>query len=595
MASSRDVDAVLGLSSPTTRADFLDDSLAESSGLLAGDRETLAGEGEGGGHTAYCGISEAQIREYIQAEHELTPWKALFVYPYAVGWCLVASACVVMEGYDTILIGNFFAYPTFAAKYGQFVDAHGQHQLTAAWQAVLGNSASIGCFLGVLLNGYIVDWYGQKRVLLGALMTLTGTVFLTFFAPNIYILMAGELLCGVPWGIFASSAPAYASEVLPLCLRAYLTSYTNMCFIIGQLVAASVLAVLVHRTDEWSFRIPFALQWVWPALIIPLLFFAPESPWHYVRNGQLDLAKASLRRLRCRSKGADDLPIRAALAHIMQTNDMEQKVTPGTSYADCFRGSERRRTEIACISFAGQVLAGSVFAYNSTYFFQQLGLASQQTYRLNMGGTCLALAGTLVNWFVLMPAYGRRRIYLWGMTCMTCILVAIGVLNIWLESRPQLIGMAQAVLTLAWTFTFQMSIGQLGWAIPAEVSSTRLRQKTVCLARNTYYVAQMTANAIQPYFMNPGQLNLQGYASLFWGLSASLTLTWAFFRLPETKGRTYEELDWLFARKIPTRKFASTRVNITVHDGAGIDDGQGNEDEDALEMDAMVHHTTKSD
>jgi SP family general alpha glucoside:H+ symporter-like MFS transporter len=176
-----------------------------------------------------------------------------------------------MEGYDTILIGNFYAYPQFAAKYGQFIDEHGQHQLSAAWQAGLGNSSGVGCFFGVMLNGYLVNIFGQKRVLLGALMVLCCTIFMTFLAPNIIVLMVGEFLCGLPWGIFASSAPAYASEVLPMALRVYLTSYTNMCFIIGQLIAAGVLAGLVNRPDEWAYRIPFALQWMWPAFVSSLV------------------------------------------------------------------------------------------------------------------------------------------------------------------------------------------------------------------------------------------------------------------------------------------------------------------------------------
>jgi MFS transporter, SP family, general alpha glucoside:H+ symporter len=52
-----------------------------------------------------------------------------------------------------------------------------------------------------------------------------------------------------------------------------------MCFIIGQLIAAGVLRGCLEREDEWAFRIPFAIQWAWPAVLIPILFFAPESPW----------------------------------------------------------------------------------------------------------------------------------------------------------------------------------------------------------------------------------------------------------------------------------------------------------------------------
>lgn len=500
---------------------------------------------------------EARAKEHVQAEHSLTPLQAIKVCPMAILWCLMVSMCVIMEGYDTILIGNFYAYPTFAAKYGQFVDEHGQHQLSAAWQAGLGNSSSVGCFFGVLLNGYLVNKFGQKRVLLGALMVLSGTIFMTFLAPDIIVLMVGEFLCGLPWGIFASSAPAYASEVLPMALRVYLTSYTNMCFIIGQLIAAGVLAGLVHRTDEWAYRIPFALQWMWPAFLIPALCFAPESPWHLVRKGRLDEAEKSLRRLYRKDSPID---IKATLAEIIHTNDLEKEITSGTSYWDCFRGIERRRTEIACVAFAGQVLSGSAFAYNSTYFFQQVGLTTDQTYKLNTGGTAMALFGTLVNWFALMPYFGRRRIYLVGMFTMSTILFTIGVLNVWTDNPT--VGMAQAVLTLVWTFTFQLSAGQLGWALPAEVGSTRLRQKTVCLARNAYYIVAVMSGVLQPYFMNPGQWNLKGYTGFIWGSTAFLAFVWAFFRLPETMNRTYEELDWLFAKGTPTRKFKTAEVDI---------------------------------
>lgn len=189
-------------------------------------------------------------------EYTLSPWEAVKAYPMAIFWALLVSMCVIMEGYDTILIGNFYAYPTFAAKYGTYFPEVG-YQLTAAWQAGLGNASGVGAFFGVLLNGWLVGRFGQKRVLLVSLLVLSAFIFTTFFAPNIIVLTAGEVLCGLPWGVFATIAPAYASEVLPLSLRVYLTSYTNMCFIIGQLIAAGVLDGLVHLTTEWSYRIPF--------------------------------------------------------------------------------------------------------------------------------------------------------------------------------------------------------------------------------------------------------------------------------------------------------------------------------------------------
>lgn len=471
--------------------------------------------------------------------------------------------------------------------------------------AALANAAPVGCFIGTALNGYLVTRYGQKRILLGAVALLSAFIFLTFFAPTIAVLLVGELLCGIPWGIFASSAPAYASELLPTALRSYLTSWTNMCFILGQLIAAGVLAALVdRRTDEWAFRIPFALQWLWPVLIFPILCFAPESPWHLVRTGRRTAARKALGRLQTAS--APGANIDATLATIERTNALELAEMTGhpsakdtsasvTTYWDCFRGTERRRTEIACMAFAAQVLAGAPFAYNSTYFFQQVGLATHTTYLLNTGGTLLALAGTVVNWVVLMPRYGRRTIFLGGMATMAGLLTVVGALGFVArgEHTPRGIGLVQAALTLAWTFVFQLSVGQLGWALPAEVGSTRLRQRTVCLARNAYYAASIAANIAQPYLLNPGALNLKGTVGIVWAVLAAAVWLWAVLRLPETKGRSYAALDWLFAQRTPTRKFATARVPKDIGGGAGdggeADDGlHYNDAAETYEMQRLV-------
>ncbi|MCJ1256302.1 hypothetical protein MMC24_004123 [Lignoscripta atroalba] len=504
-------------------------------------------------------LQGSTLTEYAKVgaelEHQLSPLEAIKAYPMAIFWALLVSMCVVMEGYDTILIGNFYAYPMFKQKYGTYFPGVG-YQLTAAWQAGLSNAAGVGAFFGVLANGYLVGLFGQKRVLLGSLLVLSCFICMTFFATNIVILCVGEVLCGLPWGVFATIAPAYASEVLPLSLRVYFTSYTNMCFIMGQLIAAGVLEGLVHLTTEWSYRIPFALQWVWPAFLFPVLLFAPESPWHLVRKGRLEEAEKSLIRLQRKSANIDP---KQTLATIVHTNKLEEELCTGTSYKDCFTGFERRRTEIACITFAGQVLSGSSFAYNSTYFFEQVGLPTSTTYKLNLGGTGMALFGTLISWFCIMPYFGRRKIYLCGLSTMATILFVIGFLNI--NTSNKSVGTSQAVLTLIWTFVFQLSVGQLGWALPAEVGSTRLRQKTICLARNSYYIVSVISQVVQPYFMNPTELNLKGYTGFIWGSTALLTFIWAFFRLPETKGRSFEDLDMLFAEKVPARKFKTYHVD----------------------------------
>jgi MFS transporter, SP family, general alpha glucoside:H+ symporter len=301
-----------------------------------------------------------------EAEHALPALLAILKYPWSVFWSLAISMCVIMEGYDTSLVLNFYAYPVFARKFGRFNEDSDNYQLEPHWQVSLSNAGYAGSFLGTWLTGYVVDKFGHVKVLVGALLALGGFIFIVFFAPSTPVLLVGQFLCGLPWGIFASTAPAYASEVLPMSLRVYMTSWTNMCFIIGQLVAAGALAGLVNLSNDWSYRIPLAVQWLWPAILIPIIWHAPDTPWHFVRQKRYDDAKSSLQRLRPRSSDAE---IRDAVGLMVYTNHIEQEVSLGTSYWDCFKGVDRRRTEIACIVFAGQILSGFSFAHNSTYFF----------------------------------------------------------------------------------------------------------------------------------------------------------------------------------------------------------------------------------
>ena len=95
--------------------------------------------------------------------------------------------------------------------------------------------------------------------MLGALFMITGAIFLLFFAQNISMLMAGEILCGIPWGAFQTLTTTYAAEVAPIVLRPYLTTYVNMCWVAGQLISIGVLRGLLGRTDEWAWRIPVSL------------------------------------------------------------------------------------------------------------------------------------------------------------------------------------------------------------------------------------------------------------------------------------------------------------------------------------------------
>ncbi|KAJ8103406.1 hypothetical protein POJ06DRAFT_264235 [Lipomyces tetrasporus] len=421
-----------------------------------------------------------------------------------------------MEGYDTSLIGNF-------------------SPIRASRKTGFSNATGVGSFFGVIANGFLIDIFGQSAFwsvrCLPCRAYLHHVLCINHHCPDHWRLLVRSAL-------FASSAPAYASEVLPLSLRAYFTSYTHMLrVVISNPVGVAVgLAGSLDSSSLIRARIALALGPQWsPGRGREIIAKTPEQ------EGQ-HRPKADSRH-NCPHKQARTGTFCPKLLELLQG----------------IRTAPDRNRLRRVLVFAGQIIFGICFAYHSTYFFQQVGLTTAQTYKLNVGGTSLALVGTFCNWFFLMPYFGRRTIYVWGMFAMTLILFIIGILNAWTSNNR--VGIAQAVPTLVWTFVFQPSAGQLGWALPAEIGSTRLRQKTVCLARNTYYLVGLVGGTLQPYFMNPTKWNVKGYTEFVWGGTALLTFIWAYFRLPKAKGRSFEEIDILFAKVVPARKFKSYEVD----------------------------------
>lgn len=272
--------------------------------------------------------------------------------------------------------------------------------------------------------------------------------------------------------------------------------------------------------------------------------------WWLVRQDRIDLAYKALTKLDDRGTESH----RRTIAQIAHTLHIEAEIESGSSYFDCFRGTDLRRTEIVCMTFAGQVLSGSTFAYGPTYFFEQAGISTKNAYQVAVGGTGIAFCGTVFSW-VLLSKFGRRTLYLNGMIFLTILLLIIGILASTSQSPGTKWG--QAALCLLWLFTYSSTVGPICYTIISETSSLRLRAKSVCLSRNIYNMTQIVANVIEPYLINPTEANLKGKTAYFWFGTAFLACVWSFFRLPECRGRTYEELDVMFHQKIPARMFAS--------------------------------------
>jgi MFS transporter, SP family, general alpha glucoside:H+ symporter len=230
-------------------------------------------------------------------------------------------------------------------------------------------------------------------------------------------------------------------------------------------------------TTQWAYRIPFAIQWIWPVPIFITCFIAPESPWWLVRHGKIDEARTAL--LRLTSKKNVNFNVEDTLAMMIHTNELEIQQTAGTSYSDCFKGVDLRRTEVTVMTWVIQNSSGSPMIGWGTYFMLQVGLTPANAYSLGIAQSAMGFIGTVGSWF-LMPHFGRQTPYLWGQIVMFTGLIIIGGLGIPHLSTST--GWAIGALMLMLTLIYDFTIGPVCYSLVAELPSTRLQIKTVVLA-----------------------------------------------------------------------------------------------------------------
>lgn len=485
-----------------------------------------------------------EIAEAIAVEHTLSFWEAVKLYPKAIGWSMYFSMGVIMLSFDPQLLGNLYAMPAFQKDFGYIFE--GEYIISAAWQTGLSMGNPIGQVVGALAAGYPMEWYGRKRTFNVCVILVAGLVFIQFFARSLQVLLVGELLGGLVLGAFVVIAPSYASEVTPLAMRSVSTSYVNLCFVTGQLLGNGVTAATKDLESHWAYSIPFALQWFWVLIIVPGMWFAPESPWWLARQGRYDDAERALSRLSSKA-----VNVKAVLAQIIETDRLETQMEAGSTYTDVFRKVNWRRTEIAIGVYATQVLCGIYLINYGTYFFSLAGLNTTQAYDMGIGFLAVGWVSTIFSWF-LMQKFGRRILYNTGLTILMIIMFLVGILDV-VPTKGAV--WTQSTLLLVWNFTFDWSVGPVAYAIFCEVSATRVRSKTIAVATAIQAVVGIIMTVAIPYLINPDQAALRGKLGFFFGGLSLPCLAWCWFRVPEMKGRTYEELDIMFERGVRTREF----------------------------------------
>ena len=242
---------------------------------------------------------------------------------------------------------------------------------------------------------------------------------------------------------------------------------------------------------------------------------------------------------------------------IEHTNEMEKEMKEGVSYRDCFKGVDLRRTEIVVGIWLVQTLGGQNLMGYFSYFLKQAGMDPSNSFSLSMGQYALGMVGTAGSWF-LMSRVGRRKIHFSGLCCQFLLLIIVGSLSF---SKDNGSVWAIGAMLIVFTFVYDFTVGPVTYSLVSELSSTRLKAKTIVMARAAYNASNIFVNVMTNYQLSSTAWNWGARTAYFWAGTCLLSAVWVFFRLPEPKDRTYAELDLLFEQRVPARKFAKTKID----------------------------------
>lgn len=439
-------------------------------------------------------------------------------------------------------------------QYGVF--ENGAYVVPAYWQSLWNAIPQLTTGLGAWLSGPISDRFGRRwSLFIAGLLSVIGVAIVyTSSTPSVFLV--GKMINSLGLGAALSAGQTYISEITPRKIRGISLAVYTVCLSVGYLIAASVAFTRVTIMEQSSYKLLFASEWSWPAMICLGAFLIPESPYFLVRKDKLEKAGKAVSRLHRHWNWTQ------VLAHVQTIKDAtEHEVgvqSAESSFADCFRGTNWRRTRIVLYSNGLSQMVGAVFLNNAPYFMVLAGLAATEVAMMIEIGIAMSIFSSILTLWA-MARIGRRPIVLFGIGMAAVLFFIMGVSASVPHQSPASLWAVAITLQMAW-----LSIGPANGpalAVAAEVGSINLRAKTLAIGFFFNYAWSAVWNIVVPYMFNPGYGDLGGLMGwVFFGTSiVSLIIMW--LELPETKDMSFQQIDLLFETKVNARKFKSAEVH----------------------------------
>jgi len=270
--------------------------------------------------------------------------------------------------------------------------------------------------------------------------------------------------------------------------------------------------------------------------------------------GRDDKARSSLQRLR----GNTGHMVDEELQQIQKAILIEKHLSKTVAWTEIWRGTDLRRTflTMACTTFHAASGINFLVGYG-TFFFQQAGVGNP--FLSTVITQAVGVAAALLS-LHLAGKYGRRTILLTGFIFTTITMFGVAILY---TAAPHSKGAGVALVTLLAIYfgAYGGTIGPLSWVTAGEMSSNRLRSLTFGAGMAVGFIFAWLTTFTTPYFINPTALNWGAKVAWIWAPSNLVTLLFIYFVLPETKGRSLEEIDLLFLRRLNAREFKACNLS----------------------------------
>lgn len=437
---------------------------------------------------------------------------------YVVLISVVAALGGLLFGFDTAVISGTinFIQPYF-----------GLSEVGLGWTV---SSLLFGCMAGVFLAGKAGDKYGRKKVLMVAALLFFISAVGSASAHSLVFFLFARILGGLAVGVASILSPMYIAELAPAKYRGTLVSLNQLAIVVGILVAFSSNYLLVD-TGENNWRWMLLVMAAPAVLLFFSLFLVPESPRWLVAQGR------SMEALKVLIKTSGKENATTELFKITATLDVLEEST----FRDLLAPKVKPLLFIGIILAIFQQITGiNTIMYYAPKIFANVGQSNDSALfqTILIGGTNLIF--TLVA-MVLIDRIGRKLLIIIGSTGMMLMLSGLSALYF----TNQTSGVLVLVFILGYIAFFAASLGPALWVVAAELFPNRLRSKGMSIAIVSLWIACTVVTIAFPIMLE--KLS-GGLTFLIFALICLANLLYVLKYVPETKGKTLEELEKEFAK-----------------------------------------------